>query len=174
MLGHGAGLEQAVVQALQQQAEHAAVLMRNRAPKWRSTLTNSVLAQKVSDFEWHIGPSVAYAPYVEEGRGPGKGLPRWDDPAATDIKAWLESKAFKGVRRGRGGSALAANRTQELRDRYQGLAWHVRHHGVKAQPFVRPTFEAMGRVFAPRMEQAARDYLAKSGAGGGAGGGGAA
>lgn len=163
----GDGLEQALLAELAKLAGHAANQMKARAPKWRSTLTNSIHPTQVSPEEWHVGPSVDYGLAVEEGSKPGKGLPRFEDPDAGDIKAWLESKAFKGRRRARRGAMGALHENLELRDRYQGLAWHVRHFGVKAQPFAAPTAETMRRIFAPRMAEAGRAYLA-SAAGGGA------
>lgn len=166
MQAHGEGLERALLDELAALAQQATVLMRNRAPKWRSTLTNSIHARQVSPAEWDVGPGVDYARAVEEGRGPGKGLPRWTDPEAADIKAWLESKVFKGVRRARRTSMKAVHENLELRDRYQGLAWHVRHHGVKPHPYVAPVAEMMRRIFPGRMDQAARDYLARAGQGG--------
>lgn len=159
MTAAGDGLERSLCDELARLAQHAVVLMKNRAPKWRSTLTNSIHAEQVSAVEWHAGPGVDYAQAVEEGRGPGKGLPRWSDPDAADIKAWLTSKAFAGRRRARRNSMKAVHEDLELRDRYQGLAWHVLHHGVKAHPYVKPTAELMRRIFPERMAQAGRDYL---------------
>lgn len=161
----GEGLERALYSELAKQAQRAAVLMKTKAPKWRTTLTNSIHVEKISDAEWHVGPGVAYGQAVEEGRRPGRGLPRWNDPKAADIKAWLSSKAFAGRRRARRDSPQAGLEAQELRDRYQGLAWHVRHHGLKAHPYVKPTAELMREIFPERMAQAARDFLATQGGG---------
>ncbi len=171
MQAQGEGLQAALVAELARQAQEAVRFMKMRAPKWRSTLTNSIHAEQVSDVEWLVRPGVDYAQAVEEGRRPGKGLPRWSDPEAADIKAWLTSKAFAGRRRARRNSMKSVHENLELRDRYEGLAWHVRHRGVKAQPYVRPTAEMMRAQFPRRMELAARRYLA---AVGGAGRGGAA
>ena len=164
----GEGLLNAVVDELARLAQEAVNFMRMQAPKWRSTLTNSIRADKVSDHEWSIGPGVDYGRAVEEGRGPGKGLPRWSDPAAADIVAWLTTKVFVGRRRARRTSMKAVNENLELRDRYQGLAWHVRHKGIKAHPFAAPTLDMMERAFPARLELAARRYLASHQAGGGA------
>lgn len=158
MTAAGDGLERSLCDELAKLAEQAAVLMKNRAPTFRSHLVNSIRAESVSAFEWQVAPNVDYAQAVEEGRGPGKGLPRWSDPDAADIKAWLTAKAFAGRRRSRSTSG-ALREGDELRDRYQGLAWHVRHHGVKAHPYVKPTAELMRRIFPERMAQAGRDYL---------------
>lgn len=160
----GEGLLGALADELARLAQEAVRLLKNRAPKWRSALTNSMHAEPVSPFEWHVGPGVEYAQAVEDGVRPGgKGLPRWSDPAAADIKAWLTSKAFAGRRRARRNSMKAVHENLELRDRYEGLAWHVRHFGVKAQPFMRPTVDQMARIFAPRLEQAGRNYVAGAG-----------
>ena len=164
----GEGLLNAVVDELARLAQEAVNFMRMQAPKWRSTLTNSIRADKVSDHEWSIGPGVDYGRAVEEGRGPGKGLPRWSDPAAADIVAWLTTKVFVGRRRARRTSMKAVRENLELRDRYQGLAWHVRHKGIKAHPFAAPTLDMMERAFPARLELAARRYLASQQAGGGA------
>ena len=164
----GEGLLTAMVDELSKLAQEAVNFMRMQAPKWRSTLTNSIRADKVSDHEWSIGPGVDYGRAVEEGRGPGKGLPRWSDPAAADIVAWLTTKVFAGRRRAKRTSMKAVNENLELRDRYQGLAWHVRHKGIKAHPFAAPTLDMMERAFPARLELAARRYLASQQAGGGA------
>lgn len=169
MRAQGAGLEQALGAELAVLAQQAAVLMKNRAPKFESTLANSIRPEKTGEFEWSIGANVDYDRAVEDGRKPGKGLPRWSDPEAADIKAWLTSKAFAGRSRSRSKSGALKER-DELRDRYQGLSWHVRHFGTKAHPFVAPVAEQMRRIFAGRMEQAGRTYLAQSGADGAAGG----
>ena len=47
-----------------------------------------------------------------------------------------------------------------LRDRYEGLALHVRKHGVKAQPFVEPTAREMEPVVLARLNLAVRRVLA--------------
>lgn len=158
-----AGLESALLDELARLAQEAVHFMKQRAPKWRSALTNSIHANKVTDAEWTIGPSVDYSRAVEEGRKPGKGLPRWADPAASDIKAWLTSRAFAGRRRARRSSMAAVQENLELRDRYEGLSWHVRIFGIKPHPYVRPTAEMMRGSFPARMVLAARRYLAQNG-----------
>lgn len=163
----GEGLLTAMVDELSKLAQEAVVFMKMQAPKWRSELVNTMRADKLSADEWHIGHATDYGQAVEEGRGPGKGLPRWGDPAAGDIVDWLESKVFAGRRRAKRTSMKAVNENLELRDRYQGLAWHVRHHGIKPHPFAAPTLDMMERTFPARLELAARRYLAKLQPGGG-------
>lgn len=164
----GEGLERALCDELAVQAQKAAVLMKKRAPKWRSHLTNSIHAKRETDYAWNVGPGVDYAQAVEEGSRPGKGLPRWADPEAADIKAWLESKVMGGRRRARKNSTRAVQDNLELRDRYQGLAWHVRHFGIKPHPFAAPTAQEMREMFPRSMKLAARRFLAAQGAGGAA------
>lgn len=171
MQAQGEGLQAALIDELERQASEATAFMRQRAPKFRSALTESIDRHQISETEWEVRPAVEYSRAVEDGSRPGKGLPRWSDPEAADIKAWLTSKAFAGRRRARRNSMKSVHENLELRDRYEGLAWHVRHRGVKAQPYVRPTAEMMRAQFPRRMELAARRYLA---AVGGAGRGGAA
>ena len=164
----GEGLLNALVDELSTLAQEAVVFMKMQAPKWRSQLVNTMRADKVSADEWHIGHGADYGQAVEEGRAPGKGLPRWNDPAAGDIVAWLSTKVFAGRRRARRTSMKAVHENLELRDRYQGLAWHVRHKGIKPHPFAAPTLAMMERTFPARLELAARRYLASAQPPGGA------
>lgn len=168
MRAEGEGLLNALVDELSKLAQEAVVFMKMQAPKWRSQLVNTMRADKVSADEWHIGHGADYGQAVEEGRAPGKGLPRWNDPAAADIVAWLRTKVFAGRRRARRTSMKAVHENLELRDRYQGLAWHVRHKGIKAHPFAAPTLAMMERTFPARLELAARRYLASAQPPGGA------
>lgn len=163
MQAAGDGLYSALVDELARLAQEAVRMMKLRAPKWRSTLNDSIHATKVDEAEWTIGPGVEYGRAVEEGRKPGKGLPRWTDPEAADIKAWLTSKAFAGRRRARRNSMGAVLENLELRDRYEGLAWHVRIFGIKPHPYVAPTAEAMRSSFPARIGLAARRYMAQNG-----------
>ena len=168
MRAEGEGLLNALVDELSKLAQEAVVFMKRQAPTWRSQLVNTMRADKVSADEWHIGHGADYGQAVEEGRAPGKGLPRWNDPAAADIVAWLSTKVFAGRRRARRTSMKAVHENLELRDRYQGLAWHVRHKGIKAHPFAAPTLAMMERAFPARLELAARRYLASAQPPGGA------
>lgn len=159
--GHGAAVERAVAGELARLAQETARTMKRLAPKWRSTLTNSIAANKTGDMAWEIGAHVAYAPYVEDGIKPGgKGLPRFFDPAAKSIVDWLESKAYGGQRKPRMASRAMQSRETELRDRYEGLAWHIRHRGTRAQPFVKPAFDELRANAPERVAAAVRAVLA--------------
>lgn len=138
----GREMEAAVLDALQTQAQKIAARMKEEAPKFQTTLTNSIHVESPTPHERLIGPGVDYAEAVHDGVKPGKGLPRFFDPAAVNIVRWLQSKAGTG-RPARLGSFRRVVQELALRDRYFGLSWHVRHHGTKGNPFVARTQEAM-------------------------------
>ena len=162
----GKDVRAAVASELDVLAQKTARLMKMRAPKFSSTLTNAVYVISTSELEREIAPGVDYAPYVEDGIKPGgKGLPRYMDPKSKSIVDWLQSKApshfvgpisSKNKRNPRKGSRVIAAVEMQLRDRYEGLAWHVRHHGVKAQPFVKPARDEMEPQVKPALEAAVR------------------
>lgn len=166
---HGQDVERALVAELDVLAQLAARRMRRLAPKWRTTLTNSIAVSAPDAMTREIRPGVAYAPYVEEGIKPGgNGLPRFMDPGSESIVAWLQGKAFAGRGRVRKNSMGAVMRNLELRDRYEGLAWHIRRHGVKAQPFIEPTAKEMEPQVLRRLDLAVRRVLAARGGDAGA------
>lgn len=161
---HGQDVERAVHDELAVLAQTAVRTMQRLAPKDRSTLQTSIQAKKTGEFEYEIRPGVAYAPYVEDGVKPGgKGLPRFFDPASGDIVSWLQRHPRGGgVAPGkpRFGSKAFTAASLELRDRYEGLARHVRKKGVKAHPFVEPTHRAMQPEVLQRLSMAVRRVLA--------------
>jgi len=146
-------------------AERIAASMRLASPKFRSLLANSVRFDEVSVFEWLIAPHTESAPWVEKGRPPGKGLPRFFDPAAAQIVAWLEAHPRGGgtFRRPRKGTKAAVRHELELRDRYMALSRYVRAHGIKASPFVADT-AAQYRDIVPRDLAAAVQRALEGGA----------
>lgn len=155
-----ATVEREVRPELDTVAELMARRMKMTAPKFRTELTNSINVHDTGTLAREIKPGVAHGIYQEEGIKPGgKGLPRFFDPAATPIVEWLRSKAFSGKRVPRLGSRRRASYELELRDRYEGLAHHIRHHGVRAKPFVRPTFTAMEQSSRVRLMAAAERGL---------------
>ena len=166
VMAEGDGLVQALMDEMQDVAQEMVRLLKLRAPTFRGNLRHVVRADRRDPERWQVGAYAPYAQAVEEGRGPGKSLPRWSDPAAADIKAWLTSKVFKGRKRARKGTMGVVREDLELRDRYQGLVWHVRRKGLKAHPFFRPTAEQISRVFPQRMAEVGRVFLARHGAGG--------
>ena len=162
---HGEDMAAEVNAEMARLAGSAVRIMQRLAPKHQSLLRNSVAATQTGEFEHEIGPTAAYAGAVEEGVRPGgKGLPRFFDPASKSMVDWLESHPRGGgVRRAakpRKGSKVFTAVMLALRDRYEGLAWHVRHKGVQAQPFVAPTAAALEPEMLARLDAAVRRVLA--------------
>jgi len=133
-------------------AQILARAQRLGAPKFRSLLANSVTVSQPAPLERDVGPTAAYAEAQELGVKPGgKGLPRWANPASADIVAWLRATPFRG--QGAGSSAAAAPQ-RELRDRYEGLAWHIRRKGVRATPFVARSLDEQRPLIERRLQAA--------------------
>lgn len=138
--------------------------MRQLAPKFRSLLAVGIRVASPEPLVRDIGPTASYAGAQEDGIKPGgKGLPRFSDPASADVVGWLRTKAFSG-RQVRKNTMAAVRANLELRDRYEGLAWHIRHKGIKARPFVKPAFDALEPVIRVRLAAAAERALAQAGA----------
>ncbi len=159
MDGMAPAMEQEMGGELTVLAQLVARRMALLAPKWQSQLVTSIRIEKPEPLVRDIGPTASYAAAQEEGVAPGgKGLPRFDDPASADIVAWLKTKAFTGSSP-RKGSRAAVNRELQLRDRYEGLAWHIRHRGVKARPYVGPAFDQMLPIIEVRLQAAGERAL---------------
>ncbi len=150
----GPDMEAALFGELEAQAQKIANRMKSEAPKFQSVLTNSIHVETPAPNERFVAPRVDYAQAVHDGMKPGKGLPRFFDPEAEDIVKWLESKVST-VRRARLGSKRFTAQELELRDRYFGLSWHVRHHGTKGNPFVARTHEQVAASVALALKDAA-------------------
>ncbi len=164
-LARGPAVEASLEGELDVQAQLVARKMREEAPKFQTTLAGSVHVEKPSRMERLVAPGTDYAEAVHDGVKPGKGLPRYFDPEAVDIVRWLESKVRSGTRRARRGSARFTAQELELRDRYQGLSWYVRHHGTKADPFVDRTHEAVAAGVVAGLKAAVARALNDDGVG---------
>lgn len=162
----GEGVEQHVAAAMSRLAGEAARAMRSNAPKYQSTLTDSIKADVVTPLHYVVGAHVAHAAAVELGRKPGKALPRFFDPAAADVVKWLETKAFAGVRKPKSGSKKFTLREMELRYRYLGLSRKVKAKGIAAQPFAQPVVDGLKRTMPQRVGEAVRAALLQNGGGG--------
>jgi len=147
-LGVAVAIRQELVAESKSLAEQVAAVMRREAPKFRSTTANSVRVDRESQLSFFIGPHTDYAKWRNAGRKPGKGLPRFFDPAAAAIVAWLQSRIGAIGSAGpsnpkwqtaRKGSKRRTAAELELRDRYMAFSRHVRLHGLKADPFVART-----------------------------------
>ncbi|MFZ4286636.1 hypothetical protein [Variovorax sp. HJSM1_2] len=142
--------------------------LKMTAPKWRTALTQSVHMSSPEPLVREVSPGAAYASAVEEGVRPGgKGLPRFFDPASRSIVQWLQGKAFGSARKPRKGSLKFTAMELELRDRYEGLAWSVRHKGTKARPFVKPAFQQLEPTMRVRLITAVEAAMRASAAQGG-------
>ena len=141
-------------------AAEIAARMKVAAPKFRTTLTNSITADKRSELEWFVGPHVEYDLWVEKGRKPGKGLPPFFSPAAASAVAWLQGQlGATGLagpvnpawRKLKVGSKRRNQAELELRDRYTAWSRSVKLRGIKPSPFVKPTADAFRALVPTRL-----------------------
>lgn len=101
--------------------------MGRQAPKYRSELTNSIMAERVGLLTHMVrARGKAYGPYVNDGTGEGGLVP------FAEILNWVRRKGITPRKPGL---------TQ------RGLAWLIRHsivkQGIKPNPFADRTLEAM-------------------------------
>lgn len=157
----GVLIRQALEQELDGLAARAAATMKLNAPKFQTTLANSIKVDRESRFARFVGPHTAYAINVEKGRKPGKGLPRFFDFAAASAKAWLAAQinapliaANPKRRSARVGSKRMQAEQLELRDRYFAFSRHVKFKGLKPHPYVQPVVDEF-RTVAPQSLAAA-------------------
>jgi hypothetical protein len=146
-------VEGATRDALAVQAQKVARALRARVAVGAEGETQqSINVRDTGPMEKTIAPGTAHAWFIEHGVKPGgKGLPRFDGGEDGSIVRWLITKVFRGSGRG---SAAYEKIVTLLRDRYYGLAAHIRKHGVKAQPFVEPTAREMAAPVALALRQA--------------------
>lgn len=164
----GAAVRAELAAELRRQAGLVAVRMKLEAPKDLSALTNSVREERVSDEEWLVRPTVAYAKWVVHGRKPGKGLPRFFDLATGGVQGWLDRRLMDArravnpkYRRARIGSGRRTAEELELRDRYWALSRAIKARGIKPDPFIERTAAAV----APDVRAALRAAAARAVAG---------
>lgn len=135
-------LRQAVDTALARGAEEMARAARAQAPKSLSTLTQSIRVDKVEDLHYTVTPGVNYARFVEEGTGPAAGQPRYY-PNPDNLRQYLETtpraRGFEWAKRG---SGKREAQRYDLWHRSRAFAWWIYQHGTRAQPFMRPAFDA--------------------------------
>lgn len=160
MTARGQAVERAVSAALDSEAQLMARAMQREAPKGFSTLANSIHVETPSQFQRVIAPGVDYAIFVHQGRKPGKGLPRYMDPAAKPLQDWLESHLGGGPRRKR----ERQSHELALRDIYMGWSWKVKHYGIQANPFAKRAFEARVNNVSAAMRKALAQGLQADGA----------
>jgi hypothetical protein len=132
-------------------SQRIAADMKRRAPKGvRTTLANSVRVQDNGQDEAIIRPTVSYAPWVEGGRRPGKGLPWWGTLQAQGAMDWVRGLLDRAARatnpkyrRGAPGSARHSVEELELRTQYFFLSAAIKRRGIKPTHFIRETANAV-------------------------------
>lgn len=101
-----------------------------------STLANSIGVNKVAPLHFEVRAATNYARPVEEGTGPAAGRASYT-PNSTHLLAYIKRRG--NIRwQGRPGSQRRRDLMREIRDRAFALAMHIRKHGTKASPFMRP------------------------------------
>lgn len=146
---------------LQGLAGEVAARMKINAPKDLTALTNSIRVHVLGALKLLVKPDVAYDLWVEKGRKPGKGLPRF----ATGLPAveWLRRRLVDAARatdpkfrKARKGSKRADDFEAELETRYLAWSRHVKQHGIKPHPYVKPTADDFRTVVPDRLLLAVR------------------
>lgn len=155
----GPAMVREVTQELDKQSQLMARAMQREAPKARSTLATSIQVQTPEPMQRVISPGVDYAGWVHGGRAPGKGLPRFFDPAAKPMQDWLEQHMGGKPQ----GKRARASHELELRDRYQAMSWHMRIFGIKANPFAQRAFDQRVSETTAALKEAAIRGLRLSG-----------
>ena len=97
--------------------------IKGYAPKAFSTLTNSIKADRISPFEYRVGPHVNYAEAVEGGRKPGS------MPPIADLSQWVKRK-------------LGITGDRSIKAVSWAIAKKIAQQGTKAQPFVQPVIDS--------------------------------
>ena len=102
--------------------EELARAMKRKAPKAFTTLTNSIKVDPDGPLAYRIGPHVAYAWWVENGRPPGGKM-----PPINALIDWIKVKHLQPF----------AARMDE-RDLAFVIGRRMQQRGIKGQPFVTP------------------------------------
>lgn len=118
---------------------------RDKAPKYRSELTNSIGYERIGLLLHMVrARGKTYGPYVEEGTGEGGLVP------FAEILNWITKKGITPRKPG-----LTR----------KGLAWLIRHdivkHGIKPNPFFGRSLEEMVPRLDELLNQAADKGLAR-------------
>lgn len=116
-------LHWALARAVARTAQEGAVEMKQELARQRiaarSTLINSVKADKVDDLTWTLGPHVSYARAVFEGRKPGGKMPPWQA-----IQDWAKARRIGSDR----GTAWA-------------IARSIQRRGIRGRDYVTPVVD---------------------------------
>ncbi|MBY0236212.1 MAG: hypothetical protein K2W93_14625 [Burkholderiaceae bacterium] len=169
----GRAVRRELATALPGLVAHVAATMRQLAPKDLSVMANTVKAERRGPLEYFVAPTTDYAKWVDAGRKPGKGLPLF--AAGLPIVEWLRRRlvdkaraANPKFRKPRAGSRRAEEFEEDLKARYLAFSRHVKAHGLKAHPFVKPTADANRDLVHEGLIAAVRRGIAAAAAKGGA------
>lgn len=122
-------LRWALQRLIAREAEQTARDMKQEMARQRIAATslalNSVRADPVDPLEWHVGPHVAHARYVLEGRRPGGKMPPW-----RAIRDWMKVK-----------------RLGDSRASVWAIARAIQRRGIRPRDFMTPVAERLiGRL----------------------------
>lgn len=104
-----------------------------------SNLADSIISRRLELLRWQVSTGVNHARAVEEGTGPAVGKKAyWPDSRKLEPYVKLRAKiTFSG----KPGSPKRASQLNEIRERAQALARHIRKHGTKPHPYMAPAAE---------------------------------
>lgn len=117
---------------LEEAAQYVAREAKRRAPKFQSTLTNSIRAERVTEglrpdvLAWQARTGVNYARYVEEGIGPMLNSP---PGFSNGLLEWLKAK-------------FSPADEKALQDLYWAVAFAIQRRGIKPRPYMAPAMQA--------------------------------
>ena len=115
-------------------------LIRTNAPKYDSTLTNSIRSKRKDIGFFEVVAGADYALMVEEGTGPGGWVPK------ESLEDWIKAKG------------ITPNDPDMSRDELVNLIQlSIYRKGSPAQPFFKPAFEQMK----PRLQQLVAQGVSK-------------
>lgn len=95
------------------------------APKAFSTLTNAILDSRMDKASYKVSANTAYAPYVEDGSGPG------GFPPLQSLMDWIRVKRIAPYRAGMSDESLAFL-----------IRRSIEQHGINAEPYMAPALES--------------------------------
>jgi len=137
--------------ALEAGAQYVAREARQRVPKWKNELLNSIRAERVTEamppgvMAWQARTGTNYARYVEEGVRPMQSHP---PGIANGLMEWVREK-FK------------PENDKELSRIAFAVAFAIQRRGIKPRPYMAPAMEASEARVRQMLRQAARAGIAE-------------
>jgi hypothetical protein len=134
-------VDAALARGAQEVAREMKLALTTNRSMARSTLANSIRAARVAALHYFVAPGVNYSRMVEEGTGPAAGQKSYM-PNPVHLRDYVKQRSrvtFTAKPRTPGRRA----QMDEVRDRAWALAQHIKKHGTKPHPFVKPTRDKM-------------------------------